>query len=425
MDDKRLKLAKQALESGSYDKETIEYIFPELKESEDERIREELMEFLVGKRIISNDLEGINIDKTLTWLEKQGEKINPYSGVSFEYNGHTWGMCARDYGVDITLDEQLFKHLNGQGDDNSISPKEIAKSIGKSLTLSLISYLDNNRYEGAMNMSSMECEDLENSILDSDWSKVYRYMQKKLEKQDGQKETPCDKCRKEQPSHSCQDIAELGRCALEHQCGQESTDNVGPKFKIGDLIKRKGKNVTFRIDRIQGGYYHCDQQYGSFFPIEEQDEWELIERKKTNLIDILKCYPKETRLFSPLCGYIWLAEVDEENGIITCYKNPLECGCTRATLGCEETISFYSDGTTGLPDYSLTNDCMLFLDMNRTPIDKMRPKFKIGDWIAEKDLDEFGRGIIVAIRDGKYVLNTGNSVSIKEQDEWELVKRVI
>ena len=51
-----------------------EVIFHELRENEDERIRKELIEFLVGKRIIGNDLEGVNIDKTLVWLEKQGQK---------------------------------------------------------------------------------------------------------------------------------------------------------------------------------------------------------------------------------------------------------------------------------------------------------------------------------------------------------------
>ena len=45
--------------------------------------------------------------------EKQCEQ-KPYSGVSFKYNGHTWGMCARDNGVDILLDKQLFKHLEKQ-----------------------------------------------------------------------------------------------------------------------------------------------------------------------------------------------------------------------------------------------------------------------------------------------------------------------
>lgn len=37
--EEKLNLVKKALESGSYDKSTIEYIFPELKESEDERVK--------------------------------------------------------------------------------------------------------------------------------------------------------------------------------------------------------------------------------------------------------------------------------------------------------------------------------------------------------------------------------------------------
>lgn len=42
----------------------------------------------------------------LVWLEKQSEP-NPYSGVSFKYNGHTWGMCARDNGVEILVDGEI------------------------------------------------------------------------------------------------------------------------------------------------------------------------------------------------------------------------------------------------------------------------------------------------------------------------------
>ena len=44
------------------------------------------------------------------WLEKQG-KQNPYSGVSFEYNGHTWGMCARDNGVEILVDGEIKERI--------------------------------------------------------------------------------------------------------------------------------------------------------------------------------------------------------------------------------------------------------------------------------------------------------------------------
>lgn len=76
----RLRLAKEALESGSYDRETIEYIFPELKESEDERIKKVLIGWF--KRYKEEDIcgsemfNGIPTDNILAWLEKQGEHAN-------------------------------------------------------------------------------------------------------------------------------------------------------------------------------------------------------------------------------------------------------------------------------------------------------------------------------------------------------------
>lgn len=85
------------------------------------------------------------------------------------------------------------------------------------------------------------------------------------------------------------------------------------------------------------------------------------EQKEINLIEILKHYPKETELYSPLYGKLWLAEVNEKNEIITCYKHHLEEGCTRAVLEQEDTVSFYSNGTTGLPDFNMSKNCMLFL----------------------------------------------------------------
>lgn len=92
------------------------------------------------------------------------------------------------------------------------------------------------------------------------------------------------------------------------------------------------------------------------FPSEQASE-----EKEINLVEILKHYPRETELYSPLYGKLWLAEVDEEHGIITCYKHHLDEGCTRAILEQEDIISFYSNGTTGLPDCSVSKDCMLFL----------------------------------------------------------------
>lgn len=111
----------------------LDDIFPELAESEDERIKKEILNVFkqLGK---DTTLCGRNYDyaKWIAWLEKQG-KPNPYSGISFDYNGHTWGMCARDNGVDILLDKQLLKHLENQGEQKpAIEMKSAEESLGVS-----------------------------------------------------------------------------------------------------------------------------------------------------------------------------------------------------------------------------------------------------------------------------------------------------
>jgi hypothetical protein len=61
-----------------YLKKGIEYIFPELKESEDERIRKELIDFLEHYRL-NNVLDSKTIfllTDSVAWLEKQGEQSN-------------------------------------------------------------------------------------------------------------------------------------------------------------------------------------------------------------------------------------------------------------------------------------------------------------------------------------------------------------
>jgi len=89
----------------------IDEIFPEFEENEDKRIRKEIIDFL---ELPHPQFVGKRDHKTwITWLEKQGEqKPNPYSGTSFDYNGHTWGMCARDNGVELLLDGELKAFLS-------------------------------------------------------------------------------------------------------------------------------------------------------------------------------------------------------------------------------------------------------------------------------------------------------------------------
>ena len=60
-----------------------------------------------------------------------------------------------------------------------------------------------------------------NDVWVIDYDELAKLPKEELEKQ-GEQETFCDKCRKEHPSHSCQDITELGRCSVEHE---QKSDN--------------------------------------------------------------------------------------------------------------------------------------------------------------------------------------------------------
>lgn len=79
----KLRLAKKALDSGSYDKETIEYIFPELKENEDERTKKSLIKSFTNQHPANfPTVDGFTREQILSWLEKQGgqkptNKIEP------------------------------------------------------------------------------------------------------------------------------------------------------------------------------------------------------------------------------------------------------------------------------------------------------------------------------------------------------------
>jgi hypothetical protein len=96
----------------------FDYIFPELKESDDKKVRKTLIKFFEDWHTTNSHCYGVPLPKILSWLEKQDEP-NPYSGVSFKYNGHTWGMCARDNGVEILVDgeikERVFLDSKPQG----------------------------------------------------------------------------------------------------------------------------------------------------------------------------------------------------------------------------------------------------------------------------------------------------------------------
>lgn len=54
--------------------------------TKEEKIRKQIKAFIKSR---GSQITQSKTDAWLSWIEKQGEP-NPYSGVSFKYNGHTW-----------------------------------------------------------------------------------------------------------------------------------------------------------------------------------------------------------------------------------------------------------------------------------------------------------------------------------------------
>ena len=80
-------------------------------DEEDEKIRQALLQCCDdwGKGQ-SGIMKLEDVQRIRAWLEKQ--KVNPFSGTFFKYNGDVWGMCARDNGIDVLLNGILFSHLD-------------------------------------------------------------------------------------------------------------------------------------------------------------------------------------------------------------------------------------------------------------------------------------------------------------------------
>jgi len=164
--EKLLDKAKEAYNNCATDaeKRRLETIFPELKESEDERMRKEIIQYIKDLNR-GGYLESKYSTDWIAWLEKQPEKKpffderiiadvfeeaglakivreqknddltnavqaamiklaqmsgpNPYTGVSFDFNGHTWGMSAADGGVEISRDGMLIGSFNPTKEGNT------------------------------------------------------------------------------------------------------------------------------------------------------------------------------------------------------------------------------------------------------------------------------------------------------------------
>ena len=238
-------------ECGVITRENYEYIFPELKESEDERIRKALIRF--HKSTI--DIDGIKGDDILAWLEKQCEKKQLYIRFGDVPSNET----SKIYRGEVEI-----------GDENGVSVYpafEVNGNIVLGLTLPITKttlytqqhlleydnrpcYLVSGDYVG----KGTDGEPLIRNI--SIIKRLDNYRIKEVEKQGEQKV-------------SYTTIVETGNGGINALVTRELPIDVGgveqnladkiePKFKVGDLIKHNKANIICKVISVNSGSYYVE-----------------------------------------------------------------------------------------------------------------------------------------------------------------------
>jgi hypothetical protein len=99
---------------------------------------------------------------------------------------------------------------------------------------------------------------------------------------DLKQETLCDKCKKAQPSHSCQDITALGRCALEKQEEQKSSWSDEDNAVLDALIRvLEGKEDIYVAPYLA---VKCLKSLKDRVQPQPKQEWSVEDRSKIQRI---------------------------------------------------------------------------------------------------------------------------------------------
>ena len=100
---------------------SYEVIFPELKESEDERIVRCLLNYFNHVRYNGLDLKGTDVDEVIAWLEKQGEKVT-------NINGEDYGIDGLYHAIKI-LERTVGRVTGYQSDDGILEHKAAINAV--------------------------------------------------------------------------------------------------------------------------------------------------------------------------------------------------------------------------------------------------------------------------------------------------------
>jgi hypothetical protein len=192
----------------------VEYIFPELKESEDEKIRKALVKYFTS-RITNPDYEiyGIPFKEVLAWLEKQGAKVSAIEGFETEFERQVSGLIASAINKEHEYNQGYVKwtanallnyakrELEKQGQNNM----GISEATKKKLEDNLNKALEKETSESLNKFLSKQGEQTSDKIVEKARTEKQRIL---LTETDGSANIDWD-CR------SLDDVKILLKCGLE------------------------------------------------------------------------------------------------------------------------------------------------------------------------------------------------------------------
>ena len=174
------------------------------------------------------------------------------------YHSSRDGYLDDDLGVSWSCSKDWFDEYMSElkPTEMELNYNVLTKNVLKNFAMSFIIWLDNNTKIGNMCLSNMECEDIEKAFISVDWSKIYRYIKKKV-------------------------------------------DNVRePKFKPGNYVVNNKSNDIFIVKEIKENEYLLSPLDGvieGYLYIDDVDleyrKWSLSDAKDGDILVCEDCAP--------------------------------------------------------------------------------------------------------------------------------------
>ena len=317
-------------------KEDAEHYFPELRESEDERIRKWLYDYfsrIGGKNWIHREF---TCKQILAWLEKQKEEEG-YEAIPVENTlEYKLGFKAGKDSVNcLACDQHLKGYLAGRKVTEEEKQKECVADAGKTsentsastmipscwemeqkeqkptmdkhlaIYLSSVIARDIDRTTDGMCMSSTECVALENSFLKGEFDEVSKFLEKKYTNTKAeQKSTDLQNCIDEYQKRM------FSQCPKDEEV--ESWKNELTEFKKFATKQAKENQLHISYTRDVMWENFCSELL-SFVNSRKSVEWDELQAEFRNINEAFEDGKKEVVAHPDKYGLYKPAEWSEED----------------------------------------------------------------------------------------------------------------